>query len=52
MFERKEGKMSTVDKWMDDMAQFFVDYKKLDAKPDPKSYITDRFMKTVDTMKK
>jgi NitT/TauT family transport system substrate-binding protein len=52
MFERKDGKMSTVDNWMDALAGYFVEVKKLDAKPDPKSYITDQFMKTVDTMKK
>jgi len=29
MFERKDGKMSTVDKWMDDLAQYFVEVKKI-----------------------
>lgn len=48
MFERKGDKMSTVDKWMDDLAQYFVDVKKIDKKPDPKSYITDKFLKMVD----
>ena len=48
MFERKDGKMSTVDKWMDDLAQYFVEVKKIDAKPDPKSYISDKFLHMVD----
>jgi len=48
MFERKGGKMSTVDKWMDDLAQYFVEVKKIDKKPDPKSYITDKFLYMVD----
>jgi ABC-type taurine transport system substrate-binding protein len=48
MFERKGGKMSTVDKWMDDLAQYFVEVKKIDAKPDPKTYITDKFLYMVD----
>jgi sulfonate transport system substrate-binding protein len=52
MFERKDGKMSTVDKWMDDLAGYFVEVKKMEQKPDPKSYITDRYMKMVDQMKK
>jgi sulfonate transport system substrate-binding protein len=52
MMERKDGRMSTVDNWMDALAGYFVEVKKLDAKPDPKSYITDQFMKMVDTMKK
>lgn len=52
MFERKGGKMSTVDKWMDDLAQYFVDVKKIDKKPDPQSYITDKFLHIVDTMSK
>lgn len=52
MFERKGGKMSTVDKWMDDLAQYFVDVKKIDKKPDPKSYITDKFLHMVDKMSK
>jgi len=52
MFERKDGKMSTVDKWMDDLAGYFVEVKKMDSRPDPKTYITDRYMKMVDGMKK
>ena len=48
MFERKGGKMSTVDKWMDDLAQYFVEVKKIDQKPDPKTYITDKFLMMVD----
>jgi len=48
MYERKGGKMSVVDKWMDDLAQYFVEVKKIDKKPDPKSYITDKFLKMVD----
>ena len=44
--------MSTVDKWMDDLAAYFVEVKKLDKKPDPKTYIADRFLKMVDRMKK
>ena len=52
MLERKDGKMSTVDKWMDDLAQYFVEVKRLEKKPDPKSYITDRFMTMVDRAKK
>ena len=52
MFERKGGKMSTVDKWMDDLAQYFVDVKKIDKKPDPQSYITDKFLHMVDAMSK
>ena len=52
LFERKDGKMSTVDKWMDDLAQYFVDAKKLDKKPDPKTYITDKFLTMVDKAKK
>ena len=40
--------MSTVDKWMDDLAQYFVDVKKLDQKPDPKTYINDKFLMMVD----
>lgn len=52
MFERKGGKMSTVDKWMDDLAQYFVDVKKIDKKPDPQSYITDKFLHMVDKKSK
>ena len=52
MFERKGGQMSVVDKWMDDMAGFFVDVKKIEAKPDPKTYITDKYLKMVDSKKK
>jgi sulfonate transport system substrate-binding protein len=48
MFERKGGKMSTVDKWMDDLAQYFVEVKKIDQKPDPKTYISDKFLYLVD----
>jgi ABC-type nitrate/sulfonate/bicarbonate transport system substrate-binding protein len=48
MYERKGGKMSVVDKWMDDLAQYFVDVKKIDKKPDPKTYITDKFLYMVD----
>jgi ABC-type nitrate/sulfonate/bicarbonate transport system substrate-binding protein len=48
MYERKGGKMSVVDKWMDDLAQYFVDVKKIDKKPDPKTYITDKFLHMVD----
>jgi len=48
MYERKGGKMSVVDKWMDDLAQYFVEVKKIDQKPDPKSYINDKFLKMVD----
>jgi len=48
MFERKGDKMSTVDKWMDDLAQYFVDVKKIDKKPDPKTYINDKFLLMVD----
>jgi ABC-type nitrate/sulfonate/bicarbonate transport system substrate-binding protein len=49
MYERKDGKMSVVDKWMDDLAQYFVDVKRIEKKPDPKTYITDKFLKMVDT---
>lgn len=48
MYERKGGKMSVVDKWMDDLAQYFVEVKKIDKKPDPKTYITDKFLHMVD----
>jgi len=48
MYERKGGKMSTVDKWMDDLAQYFVEVKKIDQKPDPKTYINDKFLMMVD----
>jgi ABC-type nitrate/sulfonate/bicarbonate transport system substrate-binding protein len=48
MYERKAGKMSVVDKWMDDLAQYFVEVKKVEKKPDPSSYITDKFLKMVD----
>jgi sulfonate transport system substrate-binding protein len=48
MFERKGGKMSVVDKWMDDLAQYFVDVKKIEKKPDPKAYITSKFLVMVD----
>jgi ABC-type nitrate/sulfonate/bicarbonate transport system substrate-binding protein len=48
MYERKGGKMSTVDKWMDDLAQYFVEVKKIDQKPDPKTYINDKFLRMVD----
>jgi len=41
-----------VDKWMDDLAGYFVEVKKMDSKPDLKRYVTDRFMKMVDGMKK
>jgi len=51
MFDRKGGKMSTVDKWMDDLAGYFVEVKKIDKKPDPKTYITDKFLKMVDKKK-
>jgi hypothetical protein len=40
--------MSVVDKWMDDLAQYFVDVKKIDKKPDPKAYITNKFLVMVD----
>jgi hypothetical protein len=33
---------------MDDLAQYFVEVKKIDAKPDPKTYITDKFLSMVD----
>ncbi|HYB21990.1 MAG TPA: ABC transporter substrate-binding protein [Thermodesulfobacteriota bacterium] len=52
MYERKGGKMSTVDKWMDDLAQYFVEVKKIDQKPDPKTYINDKFLKMVDKKSK
>ena len=39
-------------RYMDDLAAYFVEVKKLDKKPDPKTYVTDRFMKMVDGMKK
>lgn len=48
MYERKGGKMSTVDRWMDDLAQYFVEVKKIDQKPDPKTYISDKFLMMVD----
>jgi ABC-type nitrate/sulfonate/bicarbonate transport system substrate-binding protein len=48
MYERKGGKMSMVDKWMDDLAQYFVEVKKIDQKPDPKTYINDKFLMMVD----
>ncbi len=52
MYDRKGGKLSTVDKWMDDLAQYFVEVKKLEKKPDPKSYITDKFLLAVDKQSK
>jgi sulfonate transport system substrate-binding protein len=52
MFARKGGKMSTVDKWMDDLAAYFVNVKKIDKKPDPQSYITDKYLKMLAQKKK
>jgi hypothetical protein len=33
---------------MDDLAGYFVEVMKIDKKPDPKTYITDKFLKMVD----
>jgi hypothetical protein len=41
-----------VDKWMDDLAAIFVNIKKIERKPDPKSHMTNKYLQKLAQKKK
>ncbi|KRT68958.1 MAG: hypothetical protein A2W37_07270 [Chloroflexi bacterium RBG_16_63_12] len=45
LLARKDGKPSTVDNWFSAVGDYFISAGTLKEKPDPKTFITDEFMK-------
>ncbi len=52
LMARKDGKASTVDGWFSAVGDYFIAAGTLKEKPDPKTFITDEYMKLAAGMKK
>lgn len=51
LMDRPKDGMSTLDKWLDDVAGFYTEVGRIDKKPDVRTFITDKFMKMVAQQK-
>lgn len=48
LFNREETPYSTFDKWIDSLGDFYLKVKRIDKKPDVRTFITNKYLKMVE----
>ena len=48
LFSRQDTPYSVYDKWIDSLADFYLRVKRIDKKPDVRTFITDKFLRMVE----